>query len=265
MADSGEIRAWAAAQGMQVGETGKLPGTVRDAYEAAHRDEDEAGPDWAAAAGAVETAEPDDDTPAAPAPPAAPPPEAEPPPPASIKEARERIGPADRARPRRPAWAASSAKSRKPKAEPPPKVTQQVTRDIEGKLALLLSFPASAAAMFDPVCGGALADNLDNVVRKAVPLIAQSPAAVAWFTRGATFMLWLDLAVALQPVAQAAYAHHVAGTVMALPDGTVVPAQRAPDGRLVPAGSVPAAAAAEPDWSAYTTQVNGHVPQPRPV
>lgn len=280
MADGSEIRAWAAAHGMTVGETGKLPAAVREAYAAAHPgpgdDEGEPGPDFGQAAGA-ETAEPDESEPEPPAgPPAASPagtgpsPVAGgegPPPPASLEEARDRLG-GDRGKAKRPGWAAAGLPRRgaktRPAAQPrrPVTATKALTGEMEARLALLLSIPASTWALLDPVCGGAAADNLDNIVRKSVPLMIQSPQIVAWFTKGQTFMLWLDLAIAVQPVAQAVYAHHVAGSVMAV-DGQVVPARRGPDGRLHPAEPIPAGP--PPDFSRYTTQVSGHIPQPRPA
>ena len=274
MADSSEIRAWAAAHGMTVKERGNLPAAVLEAYAAAHPGESgesgEPGPDWDAAAGA-ETAEPDEspDPPAAPpaAPAAGAPADEGPPPPADLAEARDRLGGGKQER-KRPGWAGPGwrgpSRGKQPTAAPrrPATVTKALTGEMEARLALLLSIPASTWALLDPVCGGAAADNLDNIVRKSVPLMIQSPQLVAWFTKGQTFLLWVDLAIALQPVAQAVYAHHIAGSVMAV-DGQVVPARRGPDGRLYPAEPVQPAPPA--DLSAYTTQVNGHIPQPRPA
>lgn len=262
-ARSAEIRGWAREQGFEVSPRGAIPKGVVAAFDAANGGgggPDGDGPDWAAAAAvAGDVADPLADSEGefdglGEVPPDTP---TTAPPPADLDEARERLG----GKPRTPGWAkddSSEGKRDRRKSQPQARVTKQVIGDIEGKLTLLLTGPGLMWQTVDPVCGTAFADNLDSIVRKAVPLIIQSPDAVRWFTKGATFLLWLDLVWALQPVAQAVYAHHVAATVMVLPDGTVVPAQRLDDGRIVPLGAVPQQA--RPDRSAYTTQVAGHVP-----
>ena len=257
-ARSSLIRDWAKDNGFDVADKGRIPAGVVTAYEAATgqpSDDADDGPDWDDVGG--EDPDPlagveDDDTAAA----GSHGPADGPPPPADLNEARERFA----GKPKRPGWA-KDGKPSKPVA-PPVKVTKAVVSDIEGKLTLLLTGPAVFWQMADPLCGGAFADNLENIVRKAVPLIAQSPDAVRWFTKGTTFLLWLDLVWALQPVAQAVYAHHIAATVMVLPDGRVVPSQRLEDGRVVPLSEVKQA---RPDQSAYTTQVPGHVPDVQPA
>lgn len=254
-ARSALIREWAAEAGFDVSAKGRIPDGIVAAYEAATGREAPAedGPDWDAALAGGEAADPlealedqlgeDGGEPAE---------GSGPPPPADLDEARARFA----GKPKPPRWA-KDGKASKPQ-QPTVKVTRTVVADIEGKLTLLLTGPAVFWQMADPLCGGAFADNLDNIVRKAVPLICQSPDAVRWFTKGTTFLLWLDLVWALQPVAQAVYAHHVAATVMILPDGRIVPAKRLEDGRIVPLESVPKQA--PPDVSQYTTQVAGHVP-----
>lgn len=256
------IRDWAAENGITVGERGRIPAGVRAAYEAATGNTAEPetgdGPDWDAALSAAKGADPlallEDqlgEEAAGRTGHGSPSEDPGPPPPADLDEARARLG----GKAKTPGWARDGKAS---KQAPPVRVTRAVVGDIEGKLTLLLSGPAVFWQMADPLCGGTFADNLDNIVRKAVPLIVQSPDAVKWFTKGTTFLLWLDLVWALQPVAQAVYAHHVAASVMVLPDGRVVPAVRLDDGRIVPADRAPQQAA--PDLSAYTTEVNGHVP-----
>jgi hypothetical protein len=253
------VRAWATGNGWDVPERGRIPKGVVAAYRAAHTDSEpgEDGPDWDAAGEAagddpLAALEADLEDQAA----VVPADQEGPPPPASLEEARTRF----KGKAKRPSWASS----REPKAKSPaPKLTKAVVGDIEGKLTLLLTGPAMFWSMADPLCGGAFADNLDSIVRKAVPLICQSPEAVRWFTKGTTFLLWLDLVWALQPVAQAVHAHHVAGSVM-LVDGRAVASRRLDDGRVVPADQAPP----QPhvDNSAYSTAtVTGHVPDVRPA
>lgn len=256
------IREWAGENGFEVAKGGRIPANIVKAYEAATGAEPagDDGPDWDAAAAALgdgtdPLADIEGELDAA----AGPGTEGERtglPPPADLDEARARLGGARK--PGTPGWAKDTGKA--PKDKTPVKVTKAVIGDIEGKLTLLLSGPVAFWQMADPLCGGAAADNLDNMVRKAVPLIIQSPDAVRWFTKGTQFLLWLDLIWAMQPVAQAVYAHHVAATVMLDPrTGQPIPAQRLDDGRIVPAGPG-GPAPARPDMSAYTTEVSGHVP-----
>lgn len=263
-----DIRDWAGANGLSLPERGRFPDAVIAAYDAAMAvppDDDGPGPDWAAAAAGsvpldLDEPGPDDDPPGAaaaesgPAPPA-PGPAPGPPPPASLDDARERL--AGRG-PRVPPWAGSrgGGGSQRPAAAPV-KVTPSLTRDIEGKLALLLAIPAATWAAVDPACGQAFSDNLDVITKKAVPLICQSSEAVRWFTTGGVYLLWLDLLLALAPVAQVVYRHHLAGTITVV-NGRPVPARRLADGKVVPADHAPAEPA--PDWSAYSTDVPGHVP-----
>lgn len=261
-ARSALIREWATENGHTVARGGRIPAEIVAAYEAAGGQPapagDDGGPDWdAAAAGLTEGLDPFAGIEAGPDAAAGPGTEGERtglPPPADLDEARARLG-ARKAGV--PGWAKDTGKPAKDKT--PVKVTKAVIGDIEGKLTLLLSGPVAFWQMADPICGQAAADNLDNMVRKAVPLIIQSPDAVRWFTKGTQFLLWLDLIWAMQPVAQAVYAHHVAATVMLDPrTGQAIPAQRLDDGSIVPAGDAPRQA--RPDMSAYTTEVTGHVP-----
>jgi Lsr2 len=271
-----QIRDWAAAEGLTVARQGRLPRSVEAAYDAATAAGDGdggPGPDWGAAGAAdpLDLDAPDEDFPGGvppgedaaaepPSPGPAPAPGPAPPPPASLDDARERL--AGRA-PRVPPWAGSrgGGGAQRPAAAPV-KITPALARDIEGKLALLVAVPAAVWETADPVCGGAFAANLDNAVRKAVPLICQSPAAVRMFTTGGQWLLWLDLIMALSGTGQAIYAHHVAHTVTVV-DGRPVPARRLPDGRVVPADA--AGPPPERDWSQYTTDIPGHVPPVHPA
>lgn len=266
--DPAAVRVWAAAQGIEVSARGRLPAVVVAGYRDAHPgeaagdagDDDPPGPDWESAAVAGE-----DDPGAGPPPPpggaAAPPTPPGPPPPADLAEARERISAAGGKRKARPSWAGSSRAKTPRQAAPPPKLTRQVQQDIEGKIALLIMAPVGLWAVADPVCGNAAADNMDNVISKAMPIILRSPTAIRLLTEGTTYFQWLDLIMAAMPIGSAVWAHHVAGTVTVV-DGQPVPATRLADGRVVPVQQQPQQA---PDYSAYSTQVYGHVPQPRPA
>lgn len=257
--ESSKIRDWAEANGFEVAKSGRIPAGIRSAYEAANPGvvvDDR--PDWDQAAAEAGVTAGDDpfgglegelagQAAAATAPPG-------PPPPASLDEARERLG----AGRKPPPWAKESGK---PRETPTVKVTKAVISDMEAKLTLLLAPPAAFWQTVDPLCGNAFADNLDNIVARAVPILAQSAQVVGWFTKGTTFLLWFELVLALRPVADAVYAHHVSGTVMLDERGQPVASRKLEDGRVVPLSA--AAQGAAPDRSAYTTNVGGHVPPAR--
>jgi hypothetical protein len=279
------VREWAQGQGLPVSDSGRIAQSVWDAARGAGvldspppddtggdgQDQGD-GPDWDAAAGELggggELGGLEDELTAEAAaaagpPPPAPAPEA----PADLDAARERVrGAESSGRPKLPKWASSTGRARPESRRPAPvKITKTVSDDITGKLALLLSVPAATWEAVDPYCGGALADNLDPVVRAAVPLICLSQEAVRWFQKTSTFMLVVELALALRPVAEAAWHHHIAGDVLVLDDGRVIQGKRGPDGRVYfppikDAGPATAGAAAGPDYSAYTTQPAGHIP-----
>jgi len=103
-----------------------------------------------------------------------------------------------------------------PKEEPEFKVktairiTASVRRDVEGKLAFVLLMTGQGLSMPDPVCGSALAENSGEIAKKLTPIICQSPELVKWFTRSGKFILWVDLLMAMWPVLQVVYMHHVA-------------------------------------------------------
>lgn len=92
----------------------------------------------------------------------------------------------------------------------PVRITKAVRADIEGKVAWMLTVSASAWAMTDPRCAGVLADTSPDVAAKLTPVICQSQAAVKWFRQATSVTMWMDLLIALTPLASAVHAHHLA-------------------------------------------------------
>lgn len=271
-----EIREWAAGNGHQVSERGRIPRHVTDMYVAAHggppipddeeprwSDSTESDPDGGTDPLArLEGQLANEETAAAAAaaqPPAGSPPDTLPPP-ASLDEARERY--AQRDKPPRPPWAdrqpPAGKRPPRPRHGPAKPVPQAVRDDMTGKVALLLSVPAMTWQAGDPYCGGAFAENVDNITQKLVPLLCLSPDIVRFFQKTSTFMLLLEFAIACQPVGIAVVKHHVTRTV-GIDEKTGRPVQLHYRGPGPPADAYPA------DPAMYTTEVSGHVPQPRPA
>jgi hypothetical protein len=131
--------------------------------------------------------------------------------PVNLDEARAQAGSAEgAAHLRKQRGARKVPRETKPNA---PKITRAVVGDIEGKLAFWLSLTAEPWAVADPYCGGAYADQVPEIAKRAAPLICQSPALVAWFGKSSTFILWTELGMAVRPVATAVIKHHVTKTV----------------------------------------------------
>lgn len=89
------------------------------------------------------------------------------------------------------------------------KATAAQKRAVADALEMMITLPAGAVAFKDPVCGPALLEHCDNIVKKLTPIVCRNPAMVAWFTSGAGYLDWLGLATALWPVASTVWGHHV--------------------------------------------------------
>lgn len=243
------IRDWAEANGFELAQRGKLPAGVIAAYEAANGGPaDSDGPDWDQADSDV--ADPLVSLEAEPGP------EDGPPPPASLDEARERAG-IGRGKRKPPGWARAEGQAT-PKP-PPVRVSKAVQADIEGKLALMLAVPVGAWEIADPYCGGAAAEAAPATIKALVPIICQSPGAIAFFTRSATWMLYLALLAALRPVGMAVYRHHLSPEAQHERELERL-ARADPNSEL----AAQARAREQVDVSMYTTNVSGHVPAPQP-
>jgi hypothetical protein len=94
---------------------------------------------------------------------------------------------------------------------PRPKIaiTATVRKDIRAKIALMLGIPAMMIKKRDPWCGTVLVEQVPDIADALADLVADSPDLVEFFTGSGTYMKWLKLAVALQPVAEMGWHHHI--------------------------------------------------------
>jgi len=175
---AGEIREWASSQGYELGAKGRIPKNVKQAYYEARGGAADVPADLPADSPASEHA-----------------PEGEAPGYQRDPEPRRAAAPGPRPGPRR----AGPARSR-----------DATCRDIQAKTALILAFPVGMWARRDEICGGAAVVALDPVCAALADIFADSPDIVDFFTAtGGRYMKWLNLATAIQPVAEAAWGHHV--------------------------------------------------------
>lgn len=98
-------------------------------------------------------------------------------------------------------------------SEAPLRITRAVRRDVEGKLAFMLSMAGSAWSAADPLCGGVFLNQTPDIAAKLTPILCQSPDVVKWFRKTSGWMLYVDLFTVLMPVIQVAYSHHVSKAV----------------------------------------------------
>lgn len=96
-----------------------------------------------------------------------------------------------------------------------PRLTDDALRkDIAAKVGFPLMIAGQMWQSRDPFCGSVFNDSRDGIAEAATDLIMDSPDLIAWFTGPASgFMKYFRLAMALQPVVSAVFAHHVAHTV----------------------------------------------------
>jgi hypothetical protein len=89
------------------------------------------------------------------------------------------------------------------------KIPRGVARDVEGKVAFMLSTTAMAVGLVDDYCGNSILENTPRISKALTPILCQSPGVVAWFTKTSNVMLYVNLAMALAPVAMAIMNHHL--------------------------------------------------------
>jgi len=111
-------------------------------------------------------------------------------------------------------------------------LTKPQQRDIEGQVALVLTFVSMLWAAADPICAEPLAENADKIVEKTLPIICKSPRVVQFMLANGGLLDWVGLAIALKPVFQTVVKHHVFHSI----DGaSVISIQRQNQNELYPA------------------------------
>lgn len=94
-----------------------------------------------------------------------------------------------------------------------PKPTKAVQNQVADALTMMITLPAGVLAFRDPICGGAVLDQADEVVAKLVPIVCRNPAMLRWFTEGAGYMDFFALATAVFPIAKTIWSHHVTHSI----------------------------------------------------
>lgn len=99
-------------------------------------------------------------------------------------------------------------------AAPAPRVTARDRKAVKDGWITLLTVPGGLLSLRDPLCGGAVLDQVDQLAEALTKVTARNPAMLAWFVGDAApFMDWLAVAMALRPVATTVWAHHVSHSI----------------------------------------------------
>ena len=85
----------------------------------------------------------------------------------------------------------------------------RLRKDIKAKTAMFLMVGGKAWKARDQYCGEVFVEQIPEISDKLAEIFLDSPDVVRWFTASGKWMKWMDLAVAFQPVLEAAFAHHV--------------------------------------------------------
>lgn len=92
-------------------------------------------------------------------------------------------------------------------------VSAKVQREIQETIEAYLGVIATGFAVKDPICGSVALDHVPNIAAKAAPLLARNAKIAEYLTKSSNFKEVLDLALAILPLAQVVYAHHMAHTI----------------------------------------------------
>ncbi len=199
MASNEAIRAWAAGNGFEIASTGRIPGRVRQAYEAAHGGPAPIpGPDDDVDLGEIDLGDewPEDGLPPRQAPPSG----------QWEQPELEEIPAAPPPGKLSPASGKGKAKGKRP--------TMAVQQDIAAKVGIMLTIPGTVWRARDPLCGGVFMDQEPEIASALTDLIMDSPDLVEWFTgTGGNFMKFFRLAAACMPVGSMIWAHHVVHSI----------------------------------------------------
>lgn len=98
------------------------------------------------------------------------------------------------------------------------KPSQRIQKEVQDTVEAYLAMIFTGWAMKDPVCGTVALDITPNVAEKAVPLLCRNPKIVSYLTKGNNFKDVMDFIIAVLPLVQIAYAHHLSHTVGVGPD-----------------------------------------------
>jgi|SRR5215469_8394661 len=109
------------------------------------------------------------------------------------------------------------------------RVTATVRKDVQAKIRFVLLPAANVWKVRDPICGSVFEAQEPDISEALAELVCDSADLLAWFTGPAGgFMKYFKLLMAVQPVAMAVWAHHVAHAEFQFVGGDGQPVQQQP-------------------------------------
>ena len=93
----------------------------------------------------------------------------------------------------------------------PKKFTKKERDEVKETLVFIMGMPTGMLAFRDPVCAGALDENLENIIDKLIPIIEKNTRLRSWFMNldsASNYMDYLGLLMALTPVMMTVKEHH---------------------------------------------------------
>lgn len=100
-----------------------------------------------------------------------------------------------------------------PPKRPAKAPTKAVQTEVADALTMMITLPAGMLSLKDPICGTAILNQVDDVVKRLVPIICRNPAMLKWFTGSSGYMDFIALATALAPIAKTIWSHHVTKSI----------------------------------------------------
>lgn len=100
------------------------------------------------------------------------------------------------------------------KARVSAKLNKTQKQKIMDKFAFMMQMPGMMLSMYDPICGGAIANNAMPMAEAMIPIIQRNPEMLEWFlAEGGGFMDYVGVAMAAAPIVGTVYKHHVSKSI----------------------------------------------------
>lgn len=103
------------------------------------------------------------------------------------------------------------------------RISARVQKEVQETIEAYLGMFAAGWELKDPLCGGVAAQIVPNVAAKSVPLLARNPKIISYLSKGNNFKDVMDFVIAIAPLVQVVYAHHMSHTIRTGPEQEAVP------------------------------------------
>ena len=98
------------------------------------------------------------------------------------------------------------------------RVSARIQKEIQETVEAYIGIFSTGWALKDPVCGNVALEITPNIAEKAVPLLCRNPKIVSYLSKGNNFKDIMDFVLAILPLIQVVYAHHMSHTISTGPE-----------------------------------------------